>query len=275
MRVLTQNLWGMGGSWPDRRAALKEGLRAMRPDLIAFQEAVLDGEHDTARDLAGEGMHVVHQAAGLLDDGNCIAIASRWPVVDVREVGLHVSDRTADFPATTLIAEVAVPLPVGPLLFVNHIPSWKPELEYEREVQTAAAARCVEEIVARRPMHVVLAGDLDAVPEAASLRFLLGLQSLGDTSVRYRDAWATVHPGEDGHTFTPRNPLVMEHMDMRVEEGRRIDYVLVRCDQRGPTLRVDACELAFSEPAGGVWASDHYGVVADLVPFDARPVTSP
>jgi hypothetical protein len=59
MRVLTQNLWGMGGSWPDRRAALKEGLRAMRPDLIAFQEAVLDGEHDTARDLAGEGMHVV------------------------------------------------------------------------------------------------------------------------------------------------------------------------------------------------------------------------
>jgi hypothetical protein len=87
--------------------------------------------------------------AGLLGDGNCIAIASRWPVVDVREVGLHVTDRTTDFPATTLIAEVAVPLPVGPLLFVNHIPSWKPELEYEREVQTVAAARCVEEIDAR------------------------------------------------------------------------------------------------------------------------------
>jgi hypothetical protein len=38
-----------------------------------------------------------------------------------------------------------------------------------------AAVRCVEEIVARRRMHVVLAGDLDAVPDASSIRFLRGL----------------------------------------------------------------------------------------------------
>jgi endonuclease/exonuclease/phosphatase family metal-dependent hydrolase len=46
---------------------------------------------------------------------------------------------------------------------------------------------------------------------------------------------------------------------------RRIDYVLVRSDDRGPTLRVNSCRRLFDQPVDGVWASDHFGVVADLV----------
>ena len=76
-----------------------------------------------------------------------------------------------------------------------------------------AAARFVEQLVAGRTLHVVLAGDFDAVPDAASVRF-----------------WS----------------------------GR------VRCGDHGPTLYVSACNLAFAEPRDGVWASDHFGLVADL-----------
>jgi endonuclease/exonuclease/phosphatase family metal-dependent hydrolase len=47
--------------------------------------------------------------------------------------------------------------------------------------------------------------------------------------------------------------------------GRRIDYVFVRCGDRGPTLDVSACERIFDDPVDGVWASDHFGVVADLI----------
>jgi hypothetical protein len=32
---------------------------------------------------------------------------------------------------------------------------------------------------------------------------------LGDTSVCYRDAWESAHPVDPGHTFSPRNPLVV------------------------------------------------------------------
>jgi len=53
-----------------------------------------------------------------------------------------------------------------------------------------------------------LAGDFNAAPDSASVRFWQGLQSLGDTSVCYRDAWKSTHPEDPGHTFTPRNPLV-------------------------------------------------------------------
>jgi endonuclease/exonuclease/phosphatase family metal-dependent hydrolase len=261
---VTLNLWGLGGDWGSRRGVLVDGLRKLRPDLVAFQEAVKTHEHDTAAELVGREFHVVRQTTGLLGDGNCAAIASRWRVRDVQELDQQVTPRTADFPATTLIAEIDAPDPIGPLLFVNHLPSWKLELELERELQTAAAARRVEEIVARRPIHVVLAGDLDAVPDASSIRFLRGLQSLGGMSVCYRDVWATTHPGDPGHTFMRRNPLVMEDSEMRQEVSRRIDYIFVRCDERGPTLEISASALAFDAPVGGVWASDHFGVVADL-----------
>jgi len=46
---------------------------------------------------------------------------------------------------------------------------------------------------------------------------------------------------------------------------RRIDYIFVRCDAHGgPTLAISTCARIFDEPIDGVWASDHFGVVADL-----------
>jgi endonuclease/exonuclease/phosphatase family metal-dependent hydrolase len=133
--------------------------------------------------------------------------------------------------------------------------------------------RAVEAIVSDRPMHAVLAGDLDALPEASSIRFLRGLQSLGGLSVCYRDAWASTHPDDPGHTFTVRNPLLRQETGVRQEVSRRIDYIFVRCDECGPTLEIGSCALAFAEPVGGVWASDHLGVLADLrVPAAAKPM---
>jgi endonuclease/exonuclease/phosphatase family metal-dependent hydrolase len=114
-------------------------------------------------------------------------------------------------------------------------------------------------------LHVVLAGDLDATPDAASVRFWRGRQSLEGMSVCYRDAWGSTHPDEPGNTFTADNPLVTaENWDWELELGRRIDHVFVRCTDHGPTLDVRDCERIFDEPVDGVWGSDHFGVVADL-----------
>ncbi|MBA3276634.1 MAG: hypothetical protein H0T72_12660 [Chloroflexia bacterium] len=46
---------------------------------------------------------------------------------------------------------------------------------------------------------------------------------------------------------------------------QRIDHIFVRCGQQGwPTLLIDDCQLAFDQPGGEMWASDHYALVADL-----------
>ncbi|HZC83944.1 MAG TPA: hypothetical protein VE194_05910 [Rubrobacter sp.] len=39
---MTPNLWGRRGAWAERRSVLAEGLRELRPDLVAFQEAVVN-----------------------------------------------------------------------------------------------------------------------------------------------------------------------------------------------------------------------------------------
>jgi len=260
LRVLTLNLFGRGGDWGARRSALLAGLRQLRPDLVAFQDAIKNDEYDQALDLLGPNYHLAHQS-GRSDDGSGVSIASRWPLGEVREVALHVTQRTTGFPCGAIAAEILVPDPIGPLLLVNKRTSWQLDFEYERELEAVAVARIIEAWTADRTMHVVLTSDMNADPTAASVRFLTGYQSLDGLSVCYRDAWASVHPEEPGHTFTPRNPL-MTDWDWPF---CRIDYIFVRCGEHGgPTLAISACALAFNQPIDSVWASDHFGVVADL-----------
>jgi endonuclease/exonuclease/phosphatase family metal-dependent hydrolase len=212
-------------------------------------------------DLLGQEFHVAHQAEREpgeegVERGQGASIASRWPIGKVREVDLHVTPRTASFACTTLIIELDTP--VGSLVFGNHVPNWQLQFERERELQTLAAAKALEEVEAD---HVVLAGDLTSNPEAANVRFLCGRQSLEGVSVCYRDAWESVHGAEPGETFTPRNPLLTD-WDWPF---RRLDYVFVRCGEHGgPTLQIVDCATVFDEPSDGVWASDHFGVLADL-----------
>ena len=265
VRVATLNLWGRSGAWDERRSVLIDGFRQLQPDVVALQEAVKTDGYDQVTDLLGSGYHVVHQS-GRSTDGVGASIASRWPLGEVLEADLHVTSRldpSQRWIGSAAAAEVLTPDPVGPLLFVHHKPSWQRGFEYERELQAAAAARFVERFVGGRNAHVVLAGDFDATPDASSVRFWQGRQSLGGVSVCYRDAWESTHPGEPGHTFTPRNPLVAGG-EMPLELGRRIDYIMVRCGDHGPTLEVTACERIFDEAVDGVWVSDHFGVVADL-----------
>ena len=271
-RVATLNLWGRRGEWEERRRMLAEGFRELEPDLVAFQEAVVGDGYDQVIDILGQGHHLAHQTdrelgrGGDIEDGQGISIASRWPIGEVWEPNLSVTPRTEDFACGAIIAEVFAPDPTGTLLFANHLPNWQLTHEHERELQTLIVGRTIEEIVERRgPRHVVLVGDLDATPDAASVRFWRGRQSLGGLSVCYRDAWGSTHPGEPGHTFTAENPLVTaENWDWELELGRRIDHIFVRCSAHGPTLNIRACERVFDEPVDGVWGSDHFGMIADL-----------
>ena len=289
MRVLTQNLWGYyyplegpgtgkarpgaePAAWTDRRAVLAGGLRVLDPDLAAFQEAICRDGYDQVADLLGPGYHLAHQTRREAD-GSGISLASRWPLGHVHEVDLQLTPSTKGFLSVALVAEIEVPPPIGPLLFVNHKPNFELHLEHERGLQAVATASFIERLVAERERHVVVAGDFDATPDSASLRFWRGRQGLGDTSVCYRDTWEHTHSDQPGHTFTPETPLVAEGT-WPLDRGRRIDYVLVRCADHGPSLDITACARTFDQPVDGVWGSDHFGVVADLAVAPPEPLVS-
>lgn len=264
MRVVTQNLLGHHLDWPRRRPAVTSWFRRLEPDVVTLQETVATGDYDQATEVLGDGFHVTHHPLRE-PDGSGITIASRWPIGAVRELDLQASPRTADFCATAQIADIHWPFSDVPLLLVNHKPSWATGLEYERGRQAVLTAGFVEELVERTGQHVIVAGDMDAMPEADSIRFWRGLQALDGTSVSYRDAWELTHGAEPGPTFAPSlTPIITDQW--RTDLDRRIDYIFVRCGRAGPTLRVTNCARTFDTPADGVWPSDHCGVVADFDP---------
>jgi endonuclease/exonuclease/phosphatase family metal-dependent hydrolase len=274
IRVATVNLFAHHGDWDRRRAALRAGLRALDADVLALQEAIVDDGYDMARELLGEEYSVAHQTTGLVGDGSHhgASVASRWPIRAVHEVDLHLTPRTWDYSCGTVMAEVESP--AGRLLVGSHGNSWAWWAERERELQAVAVVRRIEELVAREPAHVVLGGDFNAEPQTSSMRFFTGRMSLEGISTAYRDAWEAVRGDEPGHTLDPRNPL-REIEEPGEPRGRRVDYVLVRCGDHGPTLRIVDAGLAVHEPVDGVQPSDHYGVYADLVPREpAMPDTS-
>lgn len=269
LRVLTLNLWQRYGAWAERRAILINGLRALQPDIAAFQESIKNDEYDQISDLLDPTFSIVHQK-NRDPLGMGISIACRWPVKLVHELDLNVTPRCTGFPAGTLVAEIQAPDPVGSILFVNHFPHWQLNFERERELQAVLAARFIEEQVERAPRQVVLVGDFDAGPDAASIRFWCGRQSLGDIGVCYRDAWESAHGDDFGHTFTPASPVVKNQVVKKMRPFRdwpfrRIDYIFVRLGAHGgQAMDVAACARIFDNPVGGVWASDHFGLVADL-----------
>jgi endonuclease/exonuclease/phosphatase family metal-dependent hydrolase len=256
MRVLTYNVLSPShADWPRRRKAIRAGIADLAPDLVALQEVV-----DPTELLDASYTVVAHSRTS--DDGVGAALASRWPVEWSREVDLRVTERVWLPWAAAVAAAVVAPPPIGPVLFVHHKPTFEYGYARERELQAVTTARFVAGL--GFDGHVVLAGDLDDTPDSASVLFWTGRQSLDGFSVCYEDAWRAVHGDQPGLTFGPANPLVPVG-EMPLERGRRIDYVMVRCGVHGPTLDVRDCRRVFDGPVGGVWPSDHIGLVADLV----------
>jgi endonuclease/exonuclease/phosphatase family metal-dependent hydrolase len=264
LRVITANVFAHHANWPDRLGVLRCAFRELDPDIVCLQEIVLDEGTDQASDILGPDYDIIHSdSRSEARDG--ISIASRWPITGSDELELKpVSNRTAAFNCTTLIATTEAPAPFGNVAIANHFPDYQPDHEYERERQTAIAAGALRRYAATND-HVLLMGDLDAEVDSDSLRFLSGKRSHAGTSVCYVNAFDAVHPGKPGHTFTPDNPLCPRHWPFR-----RIDHIFIRCGPNGqPTLGIVDCTVILDQPVDGVWPSDHFGVMADF-----RPLTS-
>ena len=178
MRVATLNVWGLGGDWQERRRGLlRDGFAALAPDLVTLQETIVGDGYDQIGEILGDGFQVMHQDRRE-PDGQGVSTASRWPVGEVIELDQRSSDA---FAATSLIVEVLAP--DGRVWLVNHFPDYQLDHAAQRERQAVETARAMEDLLAGRPGHVIVAGDLDADPASTSIRFWTGRHALDGTSV--------------------------------------------------------------------------------------------
>jgi endonuclease/exonuclease/phosphatase family metal-dependent hydrolase len=270
LRVLTLNVENFEGD--DRRTkAINAEVRRLAPDLIAFQEVIRDPDRDQLDELlAGTGLHGIHQADAMSytppysDRYGGTAVATRWPHTALEVLDMRIGG-AADVPWCTVA--VTVPIPdEGDVLFIGTTAAWRLDAEAVREQQAIA----LTDLDARhRQTHpTIIAGDFNATPDAASIRYLLGLQSLHGRSVHYHDAWDIAGDGP-GYTWTTDNPNTQKVVDAVVRQSgrhQRIDYVFIGSWHEHPkaSCQVRSAALAFDQPIDGVWASDHYGVVVEV-----------
>src|SRR5829696_6432654 len=87
VRLYTHNIFGRHAGWEQRREVLKEGIETLEPDVLLFQETIVEDGYDQLAELLDPVWHVVHsEARG--DEGIGISIASRWPIAWTRELDL-------------------------------------------------------------------------------------------------------------------------------------------------------------------------------------------
>jgi endonuclease/exonuclease/phosphatase family metal-dependent hydrolase len=278
LRFVTLNLWGENGPWEARLAQVGAELDRLSPDVVALQEVreVPGRVPNQAAALAGpRGWHHVFSPSTAWGGGHeGLALMSRFPI------GAH---DWRPLPHSTetegrIVLTARIDTEFGAIwAHTTHL-SYRENEGLKREEQV----QVVDDVVTAHGRdsphndspHVVM-GDFNTVPESDEIRWLTGLCTLGGRRVAYQDAWAVAHPAEPGCTWTHQNPYTERMFWLR--RDRRLDYIFVtsvRRDRRGTILEAD---VAFNKPEapavdepgvvpGGeqLYASDHFGVVADV-----------
>ena len=259
LRVLTLNIWNLGGDWRARREAIVAVVREHEPDIVCLQEVIESDRGNQAGWLAEAcgGWSVAYAGEGPSSGrglfGN--AIVSRWPIDATASVRLpHVED-PAEIQRLVLWARTD-----GIDVFCTHL-AWQLHDAALREQQVRALMAFVDERTdPEAGVGPVVAGDFNAEPDSSAIRYLSGLGSLDGESVYLQDAWRLAGDGGAGITWSNRNP----HAALDQEPDRRLDYVFSGFHGPGGAGRPVACRVVADEPVEGVWPSDHFGVLAGL-----------
>lgn len=262
LKVLTLNLWNRSGPYEDRKDRIRGWVRDLEPDVIGFQEAMRGDGFDQVPELL-DGLPYETEFGraslwGSMEFGN--AIASRWPITDREVIELPVLDSNE----TRCAVSVTIDAPFGEVSFTCTHLNWKLHHGIVREAQVVPLC---EMVLRRRPrggFPPIVAGDFNAEPDSAEIRYVKGFTSLNGRSVMFYDAWRVGGDGGPGYTWSNRNIFAA----IALEPERRIDYIFagypIRLGDRYGVGKIEMCKVVCDDDVDGVWPSDHFGVYAEL-----------
>jgi endonuclease/exonuclease/phosphatase family metal-dependent hydrolase len=277
LRVLTHNVLH-GGPWSgiagdgqrlERRMELiGDALVALRPDVIALQEAAVSRRLGDVPDRLARrlGYHHVHAPAtyyvfgdwflsrlvvGALGFREGPAILSRFPILESEVYRLPRCQYALD-PRVLLRARLGTPW--GPIeAFSTHIS------------RDDCQARRVADLVARHRngLPSVLMGDFNAIESSPAIRAMTENDG-------FVDAYRRANPDVAGAT-------VWQNVEAPGPMARRrVDYIFLVPGQQVHS-EVAESRLVLDAPhrfpdGSALWPSDHYGVLAELLISTPAPV---
>jgi endonuclease/exonuclease/phosphatase family metal-dependent hydrolase len=264
LRVLTLNTWYVP-PLEDRTREMVAWIDAVNPHVVCLQEVrqTEDGR-SLADSLAEEciGEWSVAYGGSIDSDGLLAgtAVMSRWSVEASEMYVLECVDRR---PKSMLYVRTG-----GFDVYSVHL-TVNPKGAAVRESQVLF----IDDIISSRSVErslvpPILAGDFNSPPQSSAIRFLCGDLSLSGRGAYFQDAWAISGDGP-GVTWDHRNP----HTTSAYLADGRIDYIFVGMPKvpadgaENPEIRSGqvlgaymACDVALT----GTYASDHFGLVADI-----------
>lgn len=275
--------------WPERRREIVAWLDRLRPDLVCLQEIwESPAQPNTAGWIVENMPHVGwHWCFEGRPFGDALwpdpdlrfgsAVLSRWPIEEIAYHALPVAEGAdpivAGVPWELLHARTA-----GLDVFSCHLAA-APLDAPQRSLQVLA----IDEVIRtargdldartgpgqrRGGMPPILCGDFNAEPDSDEIRFLTGLTSIDGRHAFYQDAWRVAGDGP-GHTQDWRTNPIASQLNVH---RKRIDYIFVGDPflREGAAGRIVSAGLAFHEALTGTVASDHAGLVAEVV-WPTRP----
>jgi endonuclease/exonuclease/phosphatase family metal-dependent hydrolase len=258
LRVATWNLWWRFGPWEQRAEAILATLRAADADVIALQEVWEEGERNQAAELADAlGYH--HAYAFKYEfEGVCFgnAVLSRWPITAQEHLFLPAPP---DQDEGRLILRADIDGARGPLsVFSTHL-HYRLYHGHIRQEQVRALCPFIRD-TAVADFPAILCGDFNAVSDSDEIRLLTGKAAVPAPPLVFRDVWELAPGDGPGLTWSNTNPYAAAE----AETPARIDYIFVSWPEAGGRGHAVAARLLGDLPVGDVWASDHFGIVADL-----------
>lgn len=261
LSVLSLNIWNHDGPWEQRLSLIRKWIELLNPDLIGMQEVLLGGELKQAQAIfEGFDYHLDFEPMmdfwedSSLKIGNLIA--SRWPIIEREAVVLPRGGKED----RRVLLSVDIDSPNGTLCFSTTHLNATIHHGWIREKQVVAVG---DTVIRRRPGNgfpLILCGDFNAPPQSSEIRYMKGLQSIGDKSLFLYDAWEVGGDGSPGYTFTRRN----NYLEGSRMGDLRLDYIFTGERQADGSGRILRCHVVCDVPQGGVFPSDHFGLYAEL-----------
>lgn len=253
LSVVSFNLYHDKADWPKRLPLIVDGLRALRPDVIALQEVLqteqLPNQARTIADALGYQMHFVSTDPPDQPRRYGNAILSRQPILARSE------RRLQPFDDARTLAHVRIAVGDRTIdVYATHL--------HHTDQGDAIRRRQLQDVLA----HIaatgggapcILLGDFNAAVTSAALQPVLA---------DYIDSYGSRHADPDAQPAnTTLNPKFFD-------AGTRIDHVFA---SRGDFDVRDAAIVLDRAGADGTWPSDHFGLRATLrllpAARDARP----
>ncbi|NOX31980.1 MAG: hypothetical protein GXP35_18345 [Actinobacteria bacterium] len=289
LRVVQLNIGSLfEPDWEQRRHEIVSWLDHLSPDVVCLQEVTQSAAGNTAEWIAAAANGAWQFAFGggafdqaIWPDNQLTfgsAVLSKWPIEaqNYRRLGI-VDDNPIDLavPWEVMHARTA-----GLDVFATHLAA-APMSAANRLAQVVEIDTFVKKIRGtvddftfgkrRDAMPAILCGDFNAEPDSDEIRFMSGLTDIEGRRTYWQEAWRVAGEHSQGYTQDWRTNAIAGGLNI---PRKRIDYVFVGDPFRrdGNAGRVVDAKLAFHTQRTGVVASDHNGLVVDIV-WPDRPVS--